>query len=122
DLPAGTIGVRSGMYMASADELYITVKGTGGHGAAPHLLGADPVLVAAHIVVALQSVISRNRPPNAPSVLSISRVIADGATNVIPQQARMEGTFRAMDEAWRFRAHDLMRRVVEHTAQAYGAE
>src|SRR5690606_4057060 len=58
DLPAGTIGVRSGMYMASADELYITVKGTGGHGAAPHLLGADPVLVAAHIVVALQSVIS----------------------------------------------------------------
>ncbi len=122
DLPAGKIGVRSGRYMASADELYLTVRGTGGHAAGPHLLDTDPVLVAAHIVVALQSVISRNCPPDVPSVLSIGRVVADGATNVIPPQARMEGTFRAMEEAWRFRAHELIRRVARNTAAAFGAE
>lgn len=122
DLPVGKIGVRSGMYMASADEIYITVKGTGGHAAAPHRLDTDVVLVASHIIVALQSVISRNCPPDVPSVLSIGKLLAEGATNVLPEAAHMEGTFRAMDETWRFRAHDLMRRVAEHTARAYGAE
>lgn len=121
NLPAGKIGVRGGMFMASADELYVTVKGTGGHAAAPHTLGSDAVLAAAHIIVALQSIVSRNSPPDVPSVLSIGRVIADGATNVIPEQVRLEGTFRAMDETWRFRAHDLIRRTIEHTAQAFGA-
>jgi len=121
-LPAGTIGVRSGMHMASADELYITVRGQGGHAAEPHKLRTDAVLVASHIVVALQSVISRHCPPNVPSVLSIGRLQADGATNVIPEVARLEGTFRAMDETWRFRAHDLIRRIAEHTARAHGAE
>lgn len=121
ELPAGKIGVRSGMFMASADELYITVKGTGGHAAAPHMLGSDAVLAAAQIIVALQSIISRNSPPDVPSVLSIGRIVADGATNIIPEQVRLEGTFRAMDEGWRFRAHDLIRRTVEHTAQAFGA-
>jgi amidohydrolase len=80
------------------------------------------VLVTAHLIVALQSIISRNCPPDVPSVLSFGRVIADGATNVIPETARLEGTFRAMDEVWRFRAHELMRRVAEHTALAFGAE
>jgi amidohydrolase len=121
DLPAGKIGVRSGMYMASADELYITVHGQGGHAAAPHTLRSDAVLAAAHVVAALQSVVSRNAPPATPSVLSIGRVIADGATNVIPETVRMEGTFRAMDETWRFRAHELIRRVVETTCEAFGA-
>jgi hippurate hydrolase len=122
DLPTGQIGVRGGMYMASSDEIYITVNGTGGHAAGPHKLATDAVLVASHIVVALQSVISRNCPPNVPSVLTIGRVIADGATNVIPDRARLEGTFRAMDETWRFKAHDLIQRVILHTAQALGAE
>ncbi|MEZ4701472.1 MAG: M20 family metallopeptidase [Rhodothermales bacterium] len=121
-MPVGKIGIRNGMYMASSDELYLTVRGTGGHAAAPHLQQSDAVLVASHIIVALQSVISRNCPPDSPSVLSIGRVIADGATNVIPVTARLEGTFRAMDEAWRFKAHDLIRRVATHTAQAFGAE
>lgn len=121
ELPTGTIGVRSGMYMASTEEIYLTVRGQGGHGAAPHLLEADPVLVASHIVVALQSVISRNCPPDSPSVLSFGRFIADGATNVIPESVRIEGTLRAMDEKWRFRAHDLIRRVAIHTAEAFGA-
>lgn len=122
DIPAGKIGVRGGMYMASSDEIHITVLGTGGHAAGPHVLKTDAVLVASHIVVALQSVISRHCPPDVPSVLTIGRLIADGATNVIPEKAKLEGTFRAMDEDWRFRAHDLMRRVVGHTAQALGAE
>ena len=122
DLPAGTIGIRGGPYMASSDELYVTVRGEGGHAAGPHLLEADATLVAAHIVVALQSVISRHSPPDVPSVLSIGRLVADGATNVIPDTARLEGTFRAMDEDWRFRAHELIERTIRHTAAAHGAE
>ncbi len=122
DLRAGTIGVRGGMFMASADEVYITVRGEGGHAAAPHEIAADAVLTAAHVVVALQSVISRNCPPDVPSVLSFGRMTAEGATNVFPTSARLEGTFRAMDEGWRFRAHALIRRVAEHTARAFGAE
>lgn len=121
DLPVGTIGVKSGMYMASADEIYMTVHGQGGHGAMPHKLAADPVLVAAHIVVALQSVIARNCPPDVPSVLTVGKIIAEGATNIIPNFVKMEGTFRAMNEEWRFRAHDLIRRVAENTALAFGA-
>ena len=122
DLPAGKIGLRSGMYMASADEIYITVTGEGGHAAAPHELGTDATVAAAHIVTALQSVISRHCPPNVPSVLTIGKLTADGATNVIPEVARMEGTFRAMDEDWRYRAHELIERIVTHTAEALGAE
>lgn len=122
DLPVGKIGLRSGMYMASADELYLTVRGQGGHAAAPHWLQGDAVLAAAHVVVALQGIISRHCPPDVPSVLSIGKVVAEGATNVLPHEVKLEGTFRAMDEAWRFRAHELIRRVARHTAEAYGAE
>ena len=121
DLPVGTIGVCAGPYMASADELYLTVHGEGGHAARPHELQADATYVAAQLVTALQSVISRHRPPTVPSVLTIGELQADGATNVIPDTARLVGTFRAMDEDWRFRAHDLIRRTATHTAQAHGA-
>lgn len=119
DLPAGTLGIRPGTFMASADELYLTVRGTGGHAAAPHLL-TDTVLAQAHILTALQAVISRNRPPGVPSLLSFGRVIAEGATNVIPDEVRLDGTFRSMDEDWRVRAHDLIRRTAEKTAEALG--
>lgn len=121
ELPAGQIGVCSGMYMASADEIEIAVTGRGGHGATPHEIGPDTVLAAAHIVVALQSVISRNCPPGVPSVLSIGRVVADGAHNVIPPVVQLWGTFRAMDETWRFRAHERIREVVHQTAATFGA-
>ena len=94
DLPAGTIGVRGGSFMASADEIYLTVRGTGGHAAAPHEL-VDAVLVQAHVLTALQSVISRNRPPGVPSLLSFGKVVADGATNVLPDEVVLEGTFRS---------------------------
>jgi hippurate hydrolase len=122
DLPAGTIGIRPGPFMASADEIHVTVRGEGGHAAAPHELSTDVTYVASQIVVGLQSVVSRNAPPGVPSILTIGRLIADGATNVIPETAILAGTFRAMDEAWRFKAHDRIRRVITQTAQAYGAE
>ncbi len=120
-LPAGTIGVRPGWFMASSDEVYVTVEGEGGHAANPHELRADAPYVASQIVVALQSVVSRECPPGVPSVLSMGRFVAEGATNVIPPTARLEGSFRAMDEDWRFRAHDLINRVATRTAEAHGA-
>ncbi len=119
-LPAGTIGIRPGPFMASADEIYLTIRGKGGHAASPHLL-VDPVLAQAHVLTALQAVISRNRPVDQASILSFGRVIADGAGNVIPAEVRIDGTFRAMDDGWRFQAHDLIRRTAEHAAAALGA-
>ena len=121
-LPAGTIGVRGGMFMASSDELHLRIDGSGGHAAEPHRLAGDPVLAAAHVIVALQNVISRYCPPDVPSVLSIGKVDAPGATNVIPGRVLMQGTFRAMDEGWRREAHGLIRRIVGNTAAAHGAE
>ncbi|OZC03201.1 M20 metallopeptidase family protein [Rubricoccus marinus] len=119
-LDSGVIGVRGGAFMASADEIYLTVHGQGGHAAAPHLL-VDPVMAQAHILTALQTVISRHRPPGVPSLLSFGRVEADGATNIVPDDVRLIGTFRSMDEDWRWEAHRLIRRVAEHTALALGA-
>jgi amidohydrolase len=120
DLPAGVIGVRGGPFMASADEVYLTIRGEGGHAAAPHRLAGDAVLAQAHILTALQSVVSRHAPPEIPSILSFGKITASGATNVIPEAVHIEGTFRSMDEEWRFRAHDLIRRIAENTAAALG--
>lgn len=120
-LPAGTLGVRGGPFMASADEVYLTIRGEGGHAAAPHELAADAVLAQAHVLAALQSVVSRNAPPSVPTILSFGRIVAEGATNVLPAEVRLEGTFRAMDDGWRFRAHELIRRVATETAAALGA-
>ena len=106
--------------MASGDEIYLTIRGKGGHAATPHLL-VDPVLVQAHILTALQAVISRNRPADQPGILSFGKIIAEGATNIIPDEVQLIGTFRAMDETWRFAAHDLIRRTCEQTAAAFGA-
>ncbi len=119
-LPAGVLGVRSGPFMASGDEVYLTVRGQGGHAAQPEAL-VDPVLVQAHILVALQSVVSRNCPPGVPSILSFGRVEALGATNVVPDVVQIAGTFRSMDEDWRARAHGLIRLIAEQTAAAFRA-
>lgn len=120
-LPVGKVSFRGGMVMASADELYITVRGKGGHAAAPHST-VDTLLVASHIVVALQQVISRQRDPFQPSVLSITSIQGGHTTNVIPAEVKMMGTFRAMNEEWRFNAHTLIRRLVEGVAHGMGAE
>jgi len=96
------------------------VKGKGGHGAMPHL-NVDPVLIASHILVSLQQVVSRNANPTMPSVLSFGKFIANGATNVIPNEAYLEGTFRTLDEKWRTEAHNKIRGIVESVATSMGA-
>ena len=120
-LEVGKLSFRGGMVMASADEIYITIKGKGGHAAAPHLT-VDTILVASHLVVALQQIISRNRNPLSPSVLSITSVQGGFTTNVIPSEVKLMGTFRAMDEEWRFRAHELIRKQATELVHAMGAE
>ena len=120
-LEVGKLSFRGGMVMASADEIYITIKGKGGHAAAPHLT-VDTILVASHLVVALQQVISRNRNPLSPSVLSITSVQGGFTTNVIPSEVKLMGTFRAMDEEWRFRAHELIRKLATELVHSMGAE
>ena len=120
-LPVGKIGFREGMYMASADEIYLTVKGKGGHAGSPHLLN-DNVLIASHIIVALQQIISRNRDPKMPSVLSFGKVEAAGATNIIPNEVKIAGTFRAMNEEWRYQAHDLITSMAQNIAEGMGAK
>ena len=120
-LEIGKFSFRGGPSMASADEIYITVKGKGGHAATPHLT-VDTILVASHIVVALQQVISRNKNPFSPSVLSISSFQGGYTTNVIPSEVKLMGTFRAMDESWRFQAHKLIHQICKGIAQGMGAE
>ena len=119
-LPAGQIGIRPGRYMASTDELYLTVRGKGGHGAMPEM-NIDSVLVAAHIIVAAQQLVSRRANPKLPSVLSFGKVIANGATNVIPNEVYIEGTFRTLNEQWRNEAHQHLRRLCEGLADSMGA-
>ncbi|MDB5239679.1 MAG: N-acyl-L-amino acid amidohydrolase, partial [Spirosoma sp.] len=119
NIPVGKIGFREGMYMASTDELYLTIRGKGGHAAMPDGL-VDPVLIASHIIVALQQIISRNRPPASPSVLSFGRFIADGVTNVIPNEVTIQGTFRCMNEEWRAEGKRRMIKLAEGIAEAMG--
>lgn len=118
-IPVGKIGFRQGMYMASADEIYVTVKGKGGHAAMPETL-IDPVLISAHLIVALQQIVSRNANPKIPSVLSFGKVIANGVTNVIPNEVKIEGTFRTLDENWRNEAHKKMKKLAESLAEGMG--
>lgn len=119
-IPAGKVGFRKGMYMASADEIYFTVKGKGGHAAMPENL-IDPVLITSHIIVALQQIVSRNSSPKIPCVLSFGKVEAKGATNVIPNEVKVEGTFRTYDEEWRADAHKRMKKMAEGIAESMGA-
>lgn len=120
ELETGKVGFRAGKYMASNDELYVTVRGKGGHGAAPHQ-NIDPVVIAAHIIIALQQIVSRIANPICPSVLSFGKVIANGAVNVIPDQVDLEGTFRTVDQAWRKKAHQQMRKIAEGIAKSMNA-
>lgn len=120
-IPVGKVGFRPGIYMASADELYIKVKGKGGHGAMPEML-IDPVLIACHLIVALQQVVSRSASPKIPSVLSFGRVEALGATNVIPNEVNIQGTFRTLDEPWRAKAHQKMLQIAHGIVEGMGGE
>ena len=120
-LEVGQLSFRGGKVMASADELYFTIKGKGGHAASPQLI-VDPILISSHLIVALQQLISRNNNPFNPSVLSITAFNGGNTTNVIPNEVKLMGTFRAMDETWRFKAHDLMRKLTHDLVQSMGGE
>lgn len=120
-IAAGKVGFKSGKFMASTDTLKVKVTGKGGHGAQPHQ-NVDPVVIASHIIIALQQIISRNRNPREPSVLSFGKVIANGAFNVIPDEVYMEGTFRAMNETWRNEAHKKMISMTTQMAEGMGGK
>lgn len=118
-LEAGKIGLKAGQYMASTDEVYITVHGKGGHGATPEM-NIDPVLIASHIIIALQQIVSRNAAPTVPSVLSFGSVIAEGRTNIIPEEVKLAGTFRTFNEKWRAEAHEKITRMAKGIAESMG--
>ncbi len=120
-LPVGKVGFREGLYMASADEIYLTIHGKGGHGAMPNL-AIDVVAISAQVITALQQVVSRSADPKTPSVLSFGTVIAKGATNILPNSIYLEGTFRTMDEDWRAKAHQKIRQIVEGICESFGAK
>ncbi len=120
-LDEGKLSFRKGRVMASADEIYITVRGKGGHAAAPNLT-AVTILIASHLIVGLQQIISRNRNPLTPSVLSICSIQGGHTTNVIPSEVKLMGTFRAMDEQWRFKAHELIRKQAIGLVESMGGE
>jgi amidohydrolase len=119
NIEAGKVGFRPGMYMASADEIYVTVKGKGGHAAMPHQV-VDPILITSHIIVALQQLVSRSANVTVPTVLSFGKINGDGATNIIPSEVKVEGTFRTMDEEWRNEAHKKMVKMAESIAEGMG--
>lgn len=120
-LETGLLSFRAGKVMASADEIYITIRSKGGHAAAPHLT-RDTILIASHLVVSLQQIISRNNNPFSPSVLSITSFQGGYTTNVIPTEVKLMGTFRAMDETWRFKAHELIYKLTRELVTSMGAE
>jgi amidohydrolase len=120
-LQLGKMSFRSGKVMASADEIYITVKGKGGHAASPHIC-VDPILIASHLIISLQQVVSRNSNPFNPSVLSITSFQGGTTTNVIPNEVKLKGTFRAMDETWRTKAHELITKNATDLVKSMGGE
>jgi amidohydrolase len=119
-LAVGKVGFREGLYMASADEIYLTIHGKGGHGAVPHQ-AVDVVAIMAQLITALQQVVSRSANPTIPSVLSFGKVEAGGVTNVLPNSVYLEGTFRTMDEEWRARSHEKIKAITEGICTAFGA-
>ena len=119
ELEAGKIGLRSGKYMASTDEVHLLVKGKGGHAAIPQKV-IDPVVIAAHIIIALQQIVSRNAQPTTPSVLSFGRIIADGQANIIPDEVRISGTMRTFDEEWRQEMQNRIRTISASIAEGMG--
>jgi len=120
-LETGKLSFRSGQVMASADEIYITIKGKGGHAASPHL-AVDPILISSHLIIALQQLVSRVNNPFNPTVLSITSFNGGNTTNVIPNEVKLMGTFRAMSEEWRFKAHQLIRNLTTELVHSMGGE
>ena len=121
EMETGYIGIKPGKYMASTDEFYIEVEGKGGHGATPDL-NIDPILIASHIVVGLQSIVSRNAQPTTPTTISIGKFIGNGRTNIIPDKVNLEGIIRTFDEDWRKECHKLIERISTNIAESFGGK
>lgn len=121
EMEVGHVGFREGMYMASADEIYLTVKGKGGHAALPHK-NVDSVVLAANIITQLQQISSRIAPPTVPTVLSFGKIIGMGATNVIPDEVKIEGTLRTMNEEWRRVYHQKIKAICKSQSEAFGGK
>ena len=120
DLPAGHIGIRSGLYMASADEIHLAINGKGGHAALP-AGQTNPLLVASEILLALEKLIADRENKDIKTVLSFGFIEGLGATNVIPNSVRLEGTFRSLCEDWRFEVHEEIERIVHSICEKRGA-
>lgn len=120
EMEVGSFGFRAGKYMASTDELHITIHGKGGHGAMPEKC-IDPIEVSAHIISGLRPMIKDNTPKDVPSVITIGKINGNGATNVIPSDVNLEGTFRTLDEGWRSKAHGLITRYIDTICHKHGA-
>lgn len=119
-LEVGKVGIKSGLFMASADEIYLTIKGKGGHGARPHQC-VDTILMASQVIVQLQQLVSRRADPLMPTVLTFGKIYSEGgATNIIPNEVQIYGTFRTFDEAWRSQAHDLLTQMTHGICQSMG--
>ena len=121
NVETGKVALCKGSFMAAADELYFTVTGQGGHASAPQK-AADPVLAAAHIITAVQHLVSRVVPPHEPAVVSIASIHGGNAPNVIPRQVTMSGTMRTMNEDVRSLVQDKLRQTVDHVARGLGVE
>ncbi len=119
DMETGKAGFKMGKYMASGDEVHLTIEGKGGHAAMPHSLN-DTVLAASHIIIALQQVVSRIVPATIPTVLSFGRIEGKGATNIIPGKVEISGTLRTMSEEWRPILKEKIKSIAMHTSQAMG--
>ncbi len=121
ELKAGQVGFRSGKYMASTDEVFLTVKGKGGHAALPNTV-VDPVLIASHIVVAMQQIVSRYALPTIPTVISFGKIVGEGKTNVIPDKVELEGIIRTFDEHWRAEIKAKINLLAKSIAQGMGGD
>ncbi len=119
-MEVGKVGFRNGMYMASTDELYLTVTGKGGHAAMPADY-VNPLLISSAILTELNKVFMTEKQ-KAPTVLAFGKIIGMGATNVIPDEVKIEGTFRTMDEVWRTETHINMKRIAEDIAITMGGK
>ena len=119
-MPTGMLGFRPGPFYASSDSIEITIVGSGGHGAAPHL-SADPILVAAEFVTSVQKIVSRQIDPLHPAVVTIGAISAGTTHNVIPSTARLLGTVRAFDADVRAAMAERIERVLRGVCEASGA-
>ncbi|MFZ4741739.1 MAG: M20 metallopeptidase family protein [Bacteroidales bacterium] len=118
-LESGKIGLRAGKYMASTDEIYLTVKGKGGHAATPEL-NINPIVIASHIIIALQQIENQNKNNDLPTVLSFGRIQGNGRTNIIPDEVKIDGTLRCFNEEWRAEAHQRITEISQSIATEMG--